>query len=75
MFLERVVHAMHQKSQQAIQKRYVPEFPILSAHKLLSCRLVVFNDFNTYILTEGRDFKTFVKENYAIALHSCYLFT
>ena len=30
---------------------------------------------NKYILTEGRNFKTFLKENYAIALESCYLFT
>ena len=29
-----------------------------------------------YILTEaGRSFKTFLKENYAVALGSCYLFT
>ena len=28
---------------------------------------------NMYILTEGRNFKTFMKENYAIALDSCYL--
>ena len=29
-----------------------------------------------YILTEGgRSFKTLFKENYAIALDSCYLFT
>ena len=25
-------------------------------------------------MTEGRNFKTFMKENYAIALNSCYLF-
>ena len=25
-------------------------------------------------MTEGRNFKTFLKENYAIALNSCYLF-
>ena len=25
-----------------------------------------------YILIEGRNFKTFLKENYAIALDSCY---
>ena len=30
---------------------------------------------NTYILTEGRNFKTFLKESYAIALDSCYIFT
>ena len=29
----------------------------------------------TYILTEGRNFKTFLKENCAIAFDSCYLFT
>ena len=30
---------------------------------------------NTYILTEVSNFKTFLKENYAIALSSCSLFT
>ena len=30
---------------------------------------------NMDILTEGRNFKTFVKENYAISLDRCYLFT
>ena len=49
----------------------VPEFPILSAHKLPSCGLVV----NAYIITEERDFKRFLKENYTIALDGCYLFT
>ena len=35
-----------------------------------------FIDMNTYILTEGsRSFKTFLTENYAFALDSCYLFT
>ena len=34
-------------------------------------------DFFKYehIITEGRNFKTFLKENYAIALDCCYLFT
>ena len=57
---------MHQKSQQGIQP-----------FKLPLCGLVIFTDMNTYmyILTEGgRSFKTF-KENYAVALDSCYLFT
>ena len=27
-----------------------------------------------YLLTEGRDFKTFLKENYVITLDSCYVF-
>ena len=29
----------------------------------------------TYILTESRNFKTILKENYVIALDSCYIFT
>ena len=28
---------------------------------------------NTYILTEGRNFKIFLEANYAIALGSCYM--
>ena len=36
---------------------------------------MVFIGINTYILTEGRNFKTFLKENYASALDSCYMFT
>ena len=28
-----------------------------------------------HILTEGRNFKTFLKENFVIAFNSCYLFT
>ena len=56
-----------QKSQRGIQK-------ILSALKLILCGLVVFIDMNTD--TEvGRSFKTFLEEDYAIALDSCYLFT
>ena len=27
------------------------------------------------MLTEGRNFKAFLKENYAVAWDSCYLFT
>ena len=40
----------------------------------LSYGLVVFIDMNTYILTKSWNFKTFLKENYAITLDSCYLF-
>ena len=39
---------------------------------------VVFIDMKmrrTHILTKGRSFKTFLKENYVIALNSLYLFT
>ena len=45
-----------------------------SSYKLSLCGLVVFIDMNTY--TEvGMSFRTFLKENYAVALDSCYLFT
>ena len=33
----------------------------------------VFININTYILTEGTNLKTFLKENYPIALDSCKL--
>ena len=29
---------------------------------------------NNYILTESRNFKTFLKEKFAVALGSCYMF-
>ena len=28
----------------------------------------------TYVITKGTNFKTFLKESYAIALDSCYIF-
>ena len=31
-------------------------------------------DLNMHILTESRNFKIFLKENYTITLDSCYLF-
>ena len=43
--------------------------------KLPSCELVGFFIGNTYIITEGRNFKAFLKESYAIVSGSCYLFT
>ena len=64
------------KSQQGRQKNCSPEFLILSALKLPRCGLVVFVDMNTYILTEGTNFKTFLKEKYPIALTVVsYIFT
>ena len=50
-------------------QKYAPEFLIFTALKLHSCELAIINDMNTYILTEDRSFKTFLKENYAIALN------
>ena len=56
-------------------KKSVSNFPIFSALKLPSYELAVFIDMNMYILKEGRNFKTFLKENYIITLDSCYSFT
>ena len=58
----------HQKSQRGTDK-------ILSALKL---HLLWTSDFYWYedvYITGGRSFKTFLKENYAIAYDSCYWFT
>ena len=70
-----VVYAWHQNSQQDTQKNCAPEILIFSALKLFSCRLVVFTDMSTYILTEGKNFKTSLIENYATAWESCNIFT
>ena len=60
-FFTVVVHAYTKSlNRQGIQKNCVPEFP---------------EYMNTYIITEGSNFKTFSKENDAIALVSCYLLT
>ena len=59
---------MHQTSQRGIQK-------IHSGLKLLFCGLVVFIDMNTYVNIGDRRSKTFLKEDCAIALDSCFLFT
>ena len=44
-------------------------------YNFFSPGLIVFIDINMYLLTESRNFKTFLKENYVIAWDSCYLFT
>lgn len=56
------------KSQQVldIQENCVSELPVLWAPESPSCGLVVLTDMNMYILTEVRNLKTFLKENYAI---------
>ena len=62
MFLQRGT-CKHQKCQRSTQSTS-------------SCELVIFIDLSMCILTEAaKSFKTFLKENYAIALETCYLFT
>ena len=61
MFLHCGTHK-HQNSQRGTQITFFQPF------KLASCELVVFIDMKTYVTEGGRNFKTFLKENYAIAL-------
>lgn len=56
------------------QKNCAPESLILSALKLPLCELA-FLDIDSYILTEDINFKILLRENYAIVLDSCYMFT
>ena len=70
------VYAWHLKSQQVgTQKNCETELLILSVLKLPLHGQIVFIDINTFILTEGWNFKKFLKENYAVALDNCYIFT
>ena len=65
---------MHQKShQKKLTKNLCSRISnSFSPQKLPSCGLVIFIDINMYLFTEGRNFNTFSKENYAIALDGCY---
>ena len=73
-FLDVVVHEWPRSlSKQGIQTKLCTRISnSFSPLKLLSCVLVIFINMSTYILSEGRKFKTFWKEK-AIALDSCYL--
>ena len=55
------------------KKSCVPEFSMLPA--LNSCGLLILIDMNRYILTEGRNFKTFLKKMFAFAWDINYIFT
>ena len=48
---------------------------MLSALKLPSSGLLILIDMNRYILTEGRNFKTFLKEIFAFAWDITYILT
>ena len=66
------MHAWHLDSQQGTGKKLSTEYLIVSA---LHVGWWFLLNMNTYILTEGTNFKTFLKENYPIDLDSCYIFT
>lgn len=48
-------------------------YSLSKVHKRIFIR--IFSSFSPYILTEGRNFRAFLKNNYAITLNNCYLFT
>ena len=73
MFLHRDWWTCTRKVSSRHIKNCLPEFTIILVLKLSSYGLVVFVDMNTYILKEGRNLKTFLTENYAIALENYYL--
>ena len=68
------VHECTKRVNKAYKNICVPKFTVHLTLNLPSCGLVVFIDMNRYILTEGSNFKTFLKDNYAVALEDCYLF-
>ena len=63
------------KSLNNAQKNCATKCLISSALKLNSCGPMVFIDMNAYILAEDRNFKTFLKKDYAVALNCCYMST
>ena len=65
---------MHQKSQTRHKKIVYQNLQFFQPLRITFMWTLVFIDLNTYILTEDRNFKTFLKENYAIALDSCYTY-
>ena len=70
-----VAHVCTKSLNKACKKSVFQNFQLAQPLHLPTYELVVFVDMNTYILTIGRNFKTFLKENYVIALGSCYLST
>ena len=66
---------MEPKVSASHKKKCVTEFSMLPALKLTSCGLLILIDMNRYILTEGRNFKTFLKEILAFAWDISYIFT
>ena len=66
---------MEPKVSASHKKNCVTEFSMLLALKLPSCGLLILIDMNRYILTEGRNFKTFLKEILAFAWDISYIFT
>ena len=73
-FIHRGDGHMHQKShQKRLTKNLCSRISnSFNPQKLPSYGLVIFIDMNMYLFTEGRNFNTFLKENYAIALDVCY---
>ena len=66
---------MEPKVSASHKKNCVTEFSMLPALKLPSCGILILIDMNRYILTEGRNFKTFLKEILAFAWDISYIFT
>ena len=72
-----MVHGMCRKSQQTRYKKIIvfQNSQFFQPACVPSCVVVIFVDMNSYIPTDGRNLQTFWKQNYAITLDSCNLFT
>ena len=72
-----MVHAICRRSQQTRYTKIIvcQNSQFFRPTCVPSCVVVIFVDMNSYIPTEGRNLKTFWKQNYAITLDSCNLFT
>ena len=62
MYVSSICGARRERSKRGTHKSFAPEFLIRSAFKFPSYGLVVFIDLNTYLPTEGWNFKTLLKE-------------
>ena len=63
--LQKCLNKAYRKLRTKFSNSFSPEITFMWA---------VFIDMNMHILTEDKNFKTFLKENYAITLDSCCLF-
>ena len=75
-FFTPVVYACTKSlNKQGIQKYVYQNFQFFQPLKITFMWTCDFYRYEHVYVYKGRNFKSFLKENYAIALNSCYLFT
>ena len=63
--------SLNKAQKKAVHKNF-KTFEKVVNQKLPLRGLLVFIDISTYILTESRSLKTFLKENYAVTFGGCF---